>query len=689
MSRAAGRLSLITPVVLLAILLAVSCLGDPSSPRLQAAHLVLAASFASNSASVVDVDRVRVVFERTSDSSVALDTTVQLQRGDSIVDLTLSVPLLEEDQETFWVTIECYSLAGELVFVGGPLEVTATASTDAEPASVPIGIRYVGVGSDAVAVQIVEQQSTLLFGDTIKLVARALDDSARAIAGTPIVWSSLTPQQARVPNPRAGGVIGGPERGIAAIEARLLTGQADTGFVLVQPEPSELAAVSGDNQTGVVGTALPLPIVAQVTGQDGLGFSGATVYFVTGGGGSFSQTSAVSDGEGLVSTTWRLGSAEGVQTAVATLAGVGGPQTTFTATASVPILAVVSGDNQSGVTGEPLGQPLVAGVTTPDGTGVPGLRVDFSTPDGGSFGHPAAFTDSVGHAATTWTLGPSLGAQLATATLAGFGNPRVTFSATADSGRIATGNVLVLSNRYLATVVDSFAFHMPGLTFDSMNVSAQTPTVAFLSQFPVVLLFEDGLFSNATNVGDSVAAYVQAGGNVVLGTFYWQDRSDNPRYSSVGWGALEQIDPFTAPYGSEYRYDSLDTSSLVAHPLTQGLNSLWVNSYHGGVEPKPGTTVVARWSDACSGCSANTPLIGYRIEVNGQRIVGVSLYPAYPDHSGFGGDFYRLWENALGWAIAANPDGVSAVPPLLRSHPVPPDSAATATRGGSGGPGGR
>jgi hypothetical protein len=314
------------------------------------------------------------------------------------------------------------------------------------------------------------------------------------------------------------------------------------------------------------------------------------------------------------------------------------------------------------------------------------------TNDGGSFSEESAVTDDEGLVSTIWTLGPSLGTQTATATVAGFGNPQVSFSATADSGRVATGNVLVLSNRNLEAVIDYYPEYMPGLTFDSMNVSVQTPTVAFLSQFPVVLLFEDGLFANAPNVGDSVAAYVQAGGNLVVGTFVWQDRSDNPRFpNAYGWGALEEIDPFTAPYGSEYRYDSLDASSIVAHPLTQGVNSLWVNSYHGGVDAKPGTTVLARWSDACIGCDSTTttPLIGYRIEANGQRIVGVTVYPGYPTYSGFGGDFFRLWENALGWAIAANPDAASTASvtqPVLRSHPAPADT--TASRGGSGRTGG-
>jgi hypothetical protein len=687
MSRAAGRLSLITPPILLGVVLVVSCLGEPAGLRIRTARMSLTAAFTSTAAGSLDLDHVRVLFERTVDSSVALDTTVQLSSVDSVIDLTLSVPLLEDEQETFWVTIECYSSAGDLVFVGGPVEVTATPSADTEPAEVPIEIEYVGVGSDAVAVLIEEQESAVLFGDTVRLAATAVDDGGHVISGTPILWASLTPERATVPDVRVGRVIGGTERGVAQIEARLLTGPADTGLVLVQPAPTQLAAVQGDGQTGIVGTALRQPIVAQVTGEDDLGFAGATVYFLTADGGSFAQTSAVTDDEGRAGTSWILGSAEGTQTAIAALSGVGSPQASFTATATQPLLVQVSGDGQVGSPNQPLGELLVAAVTTTNGIGIPGLTVDFSTSDGGSFGQPSAVTDEVGQAMTTWILGPDQGMQIATATLMGFGNPQITYSATADSGRTATGNVLVLSNRYLSTIVDSFPVHMPGFTFDSMNVAGQTPTVEFLSQFPVVLLFEDGLFSNAVNVGDSVAAYVQAGGNLVLGTFYWQDRSDNPRYSSVGWGALEQIDPFAAPYGSEYRGDSLDTGSIVAHPLTQGLDSLWVNSYHGGVEPREGTIVVARWSDACIGCNQDTttPLVGYRVESEGQRIVGVSLYPAYPYYGGFGGDFYRLWENALGWAIAADqgaPPSVSL--PLLRSHPAPADTTSGDRRGGSG-----
>jgi hypothetical protein len=591
-SKAASRLGLVVVPFLVAALVAISCLGDSPGPRASAANLALIPSFESDAAGLFDIDHVRVLLQRTADSSIALDTTVQLQPNDSVVDLNLSV-LINADVEILWVTLECYTAGDNLVFIGGPVEVTATAEDQAEPSAVEVTIQYVGVGAEAVAVRIVMQEAALFTGETITFAAEALDASQAPIAGAPVFWRSLDIQRALVPDPTVGLVIGGAERGLARVEASLLTGQTDTVGVSVLPVPSAIQIVSGDDQSGVVGEQLAQPLVVQVNATDGLGVTGATV--------------------------------------------------------------------------------------------------DFSTFDGGSFSQTPAVTDSVGHASVAWTLGLTEGTQAAVATLVGYGGPDVAFSATAVSGVLPSGDVLVLSN-YAganATIVDSFPLHMPGLTFDSMDVSGQTPTVAFMSQYSVVLLYEDGLFSNAVNVGDSVAAYVLAGGNLVLGTFYWQDRSDNPRYpGSVGWGALEAIDPFTAPYGSEYRPDSIDVASIVVHPLTQGVDSLWVNSYHGGVVAKPGTTVLARWSDACSGCELNSPLVGYRIEASGQRIVGVTVGPGYPYYGGYRGDFYRLFENALSWA-AGGSQPLPAAPPIVRSHPALEIGGASIVGGGGRNPGNR
>jgi len=228
-------------------------------------------------------------------------------------------------------------------------------------------------------------------------------------------------------------------------------------------------------------------------------------------------------------------------------------------------------------------------------------------------------------------------------------------------------DVLILSNRTPDNdvVVQALAPLMPHVTFQTMDVRSQTPSQAYLAGFRTVLLFENGIFPNATNVGDAVGQYVQNGGNVAIGTFYWQDRSDNPNWGYYGWGVLESLDPFLAPRGSEYNADALDTGSIVAHPLTAGLNALSVSSYHGGVAAKPGTTVVARWSDG-------VPFIGYVVHGGGQRVVGVSVFPAHPAYGGVTGDFWRVWTNALDWAAGGS------VPTVVSPSPAVATASAAA-----------
>ena len=98
--------------------------------------------------------------------------------------------------------------------------------------------------------------------------------------------------------------------------------------------------------------------------------------------------------------------------------------------ARVQHLSLVSGDGQSGLVGAPLPQPLTVLLTNPSGLPMAGATVTFATASGGSVGTPTATTDVNGHAQTTWTLGPSLGAQTATAQVAGAAGSPVSFTAT-------------------------------------------------------------------------------------------------------------------------------------------------------------------------------------------------------------------------------------------------------------------
>ena len=170
-----------------------------------------------------------------------------------------------------------------------------------------------------------------------------------------------------------------------------------------------------------------------------------------------------------------------------------------------------------------------------------------------------------------------------------------------------------------------FAANMTGLTFETFFVTVAPPTLEFLETFDVVLLYEDGIYELSDAVGDLVHQYVLGGGNVVIGTFFWQDT----------WGQMHAIEPLASLGGSEYNADQMDPASLVQHPLTEGLQTLTVSSFHGGAQEIAGTMVVARWSDG-------VPLIGYQILGGGQHLVAISTFPDYSFFGGFTGDFFRM-----------------------------------------------
>lgn len=214
----------------------------------------------------------------------------------------------------------------------------------------------------------------------------------------------------------------------------------------------------------------------------------------------------------------------------------------------------------------------------------------------------------------------------------------------------------VLSNRFSAETAADFAAHIPAHTFTAVDVSSSVPTLdSLLASYDEILLFEDKEFDNAPLVGNVVASYALAGHSVVLGTFYDQDRSDvsGPLLSPHSWGMLEQIDPNTTDgQGTPYQPRTLNTTTMVAHPLTAGLTSLTSTQYAGGNQAKIGTIVVANWNEP-NVRGLLDPAIAYRL-TQAACVIHVAIAPDYPSVGtygvDFGGDFYLAWQNAFDFA---------------------------------------
>ncbi len=110
---------------------------------------------------------------------------------------------------------------------------------------------------------------------------------------------------------------------------------ADTSatFAITNAAASALSAVSGSGQTGLVASALPAPLVTIVNDAFGNPVAGVSVaWAATGGGGSISPNTSVTNALGMANATWTLGAAAGAGTATATVVGLTGSPVSFAAT---------------------------------------------------------------------------------------------------------------------------------------------------------------------------------------------------------------------------------------------------------------------------------------------------------------------------------------------------------------------
>ena len=327
---------------------------------------------------------------------------------------------------------------------------------------------------------------------------------------------------------------------------------------------------------------------------------------------------------------------------------------------------------------------------------------------------PGQFPSKASHAAGTTShsvtyslasLGATVGSNVIVAVHAEVSNGSQSEGAWGDGTRFVTStwamysshtvadcgfDVLVLSNNGFDNnvLINGVTPLLPDATFTSrMTWDPSALTGSYLSQFDVVMLSENGLTGNAQQVGNAIASYINNGGNVVISTFYWQSRSDNPIWNWQGWGTLETLDPLQKEPGIdagthwskyEYRFASLDAGSIVAHPLTAGVTSLQLGCYPNGMAAKPGTSVVASYANGA-------PLLAYLTHGGGQRVVAVAAFISHPAYCFTSGDFFRMFANAAEWAAG----GSNPVPFLMANTMEEESSTATPPStpkiGGTGG----
>jgi hypothetical protein len=267
------------------------------------------------------------------------------------------------------------------------------------------------------------------------------------------------------------------------------------------PSPAPIATVqivSGDNQTGTVGTELSAPLVGTVVDAQGNALAGRVVNFqvATGGGAVFAGT-ATSDGSGVIRERWTLGTSAGAQRIEVRGVNSSGAGVVFanfnataTAAAAASVTAVAGTSGQTAGQTQALPAPISVRVADAYGNAKAGVTVNFvPCSTCGSANPTSAVTDASGIASASWTLGIPVGTQFLAATVIGV--PGADFSATAT--RLPPGapaHVLVESGNaqtimqhqklpqpLVARVTDAIGNDVPGATV-TFEAEVGSPYVA-------------------------------------------------------------------------------------------------------------------------------------------------------------------------------------------------------------------
>jgi protocatechuate 3,4-dioxygenase beta subunit len=211
-----------------------------------------------------------------------------------------------------------------------------------------------------------------------------------------------------------------------------------------------LSPEAGNNQTAQVGTPVSLTVKA-ADPYSGAPFPGITVAFSDAGkGGSFSNTSAVTDINGNVFTTYTLPTKAGTYTLTAVASGYASASFTETATTSAAVQLVIhSGNGQSTPVLTTFPKPLSAAVVDQYMNGIPGVVVTFNDNGaGGSFSANPVTSNLQGYATVSYTA--STKAQFMKITAIAGVLPALTFGEKVTPGPASTVSIISGNNQTAA-----------------------------------------------------------------------------------------------------------------------------------------------------------------------------------------------------------------------------------------------
>ncbi|MBC8087259.1 MAG: Ig-like domain-containing protein [Phycisphaerae bacterium] len=266
------------------------------------------------------------------------------------------------------------------VTVNSPSPVTATVSI------VPGGPQQLAVGSTA----------------ALQAVARTL--SGIEVTGRVTTWTTSNSSVATV---SGNGIVTAVAVGSANISATVDGVNALVPMTVIAASPvlASVTITPGGPQNLSIGATVTL--VATARSANGSVITGRPVTWIS----SNPVTAAVSSG-GIV-----IAIAAGTANIIATIDGVSGSSAFVVSAVVVPVLEVVSGNNQSGIVGRAYAESLTVRARTSNGTPLPNVPIAWAS-SGGAISSSATATNANGLSRVQWMASTGSGVVTASASRA-------------------------------------------------------------------------------------------------------------------------------------------------------------------------------------------------------------------------------------------------------------------------------
>ena len=216
---------------------------------------------------------------------------------------------------------------------------------------------------------------------------------------------------------------------LVGVASMFFLGACDNKFDfanVIVPVASTLTVVAGsNNQVGIAGQALPVPITVHVLDQNGNPIAGAVVsWTIIGASGTVSSPTSTTNASGNASVIWTLGTLARTDSLTASLANGVSVLITAVATAGPFTNLLISSGNPQTISTASASASLVVKAVDANGNPVSGVTVGFTTSPAAPLSAPSAMTNVNGLASVMLLAGAPVGGVDITA-IAGVAAPVV------------------------------------------------------------------------------------------------------------------------------------------------------------------------------------------------------------------------------------------------------------------------